>query len=335
MKLNSVAQATADVAGASSKLDAASAAGLPGKEAAYERTKYDASRPLAKDKVVDTATDAASATVAAGQTPGYYNALKSKSLAENAAHIQVAGAQLSQALTLAQKPDIVTDADGNILMRSWNPKTNNVTTQPLIGSDGKPMKGPKDLDERTKLMANALLVDAKAELDPEKRTAMAMQVVDLLKNGPQAVSPKTVDFNTLSEAARNKAIADLKANPNTADKFDALFGKGKSAEVLGSQSTPSTPPAKTSASTSSTTGSISQSEPADSPASQWKARQAKMKADKEAWDAAQSDSAQKLFGQTNLKDVQSAQALQDSPLFTYLTPQQRAQVQSAVMGRSR
>lgn len=208
LSLNAVAQGAADVAGASAKLDAASTAGLPAKEAAYARSQFDANKQLVTDKTTQAATDAASAAVAADRVPGYTAALKNKSLAEGAAHIQVAAAQLSQALTMARKPEMVSDSDGNLLLRSWDPKTNKVSTEPLRGADGEPLKGPKDLDQRTMKMVDAILTEAKGAIDPEERKAAAQRALDLLKPKVPGAAPDNADPLGLrrgnSEAAPDK-----------------------------------------------------------------------------------------------------------------------------------
>ena len=188
----------------------------------------------------------------------------------------------------------------------------------------------KLIDLQAKLEDPAKMLDPaqKAQLNSEIAETRAVLSTAMKDLGVKVPESKTVSPEQQAQADARTAVATGKISLEDANK---RLAAANFKPIEGA-----TPAAKTPASTKSTASpATAQSEPPDSPSAQWKARQAKIKADKEAWDAAQSESAQKLFGQTNFKDVQAVQALQDSPLFSYLTPQQKAQVQNAVLGRSR
>lgn len=191
-KIDTTARATAaaapilaqgEVAGKVAGLKAASESDLPQKQANYERATFDASKGLNTDKAVQAARDAAAGQVAKTGTQGYLKSVADEDLAKGATQIKVAGMNLSQAITMAQKPTMQSDAEGNINLVSWDPKTQKTTVAPLIGADGKPVKGPKDLDQRTQLMVKAILEGAHNELDETRKAAAINQALDLLKGG--------------------------------------------------------------------------------------------------------------------------------------------------------
>lgn len=74
-------------------------------------------------------------------------------------------------------------------------------------------------------------------------------------------------------------------------------------------------------------------EPADSPSAKFKQRQETTRQEQAAWQKAQVEQAAAAFQSLDLQDPLAASRLQDSPLFSYLTREQKAQVRKAVMGR--
>jgi len=73
--------------------------------------------------------------------------------------------------------------------------------------------------------------------------------------------------------------------------------------------------------------------PAESPSGKFKARQEEARQAQQRKTEEGSQQAQQMFSATDLKDPVAAQKLQDSPLFKYLSRDQKAAVSKAVMGR--
>lgn len=172
--------------------------------------------------------------------------------------------------------------------------------------------------------------EAELQGKPEEAAELRQQIRDLTrdvtkaKGLPSGSTPAATD----SSAPQQSDIDYLKANPGKAAAFDARFGAGSANKVLGPA-----PARPSKAAPQERSKPEPKPEPPDSPSAKFKERQAKIKADKEAWNAGQKDAANRLFMETDLKNPESAQRLQDDPLFGYLTPQQKAQVQRAVFGR--
>ena len=133
--------------------------------------------------------------IVASMTPQALAALTSESVAKSAGQIEVtkehnkgslavAGVQQQTERMKLSAPKIGSDAEGRIYTEFWDPKTNKVSTAWLVGPDGKPMVGPKDLDERTKLMAQSILAGAK-DGGPDAAKAAGDAVYRLLTQGKE------------------------------------------------------------------------------------------------------------------------------------------------------
>ena len=122
----------------------------------------------------------------------------------------------------------------------------------------------------------------------------------------------------------------------------------QSRKTQAAPTTPAPPPAKSSAAptpaapspAAGLVGSVREAmkapkedTPAESPSGKFKARQEETRQAQQRKTEEGSQQAQQMFSATDLKDPVAAQKLQDSPLFKYLSLEQKAAVSKAVMGR--
>lgn len=195
---------------------------VPGLEAEVGQREFDANKQLNTDKAVQGGKDAAAGQVAKTNTPGYTSSVASESEAKSAGQIKAAEIGAAPHWAQLKRPSIQTDGDGNYFALSWDPKTNKTTAAPITGADGKPLKGPKDLDSRTKMLVEAELADIKSDLDPDSRAQKIQNVRDLLSGktsasgGPSADDPLGLRSGTSAASSAvpgrpyyNTPLADL------------------------------------------------------------------------------------------------------------------------------
>jgi len=164
------------VAGEVAGIDAANTAGLPGKKAAFARTEFEANKPLEADKATEAGKNEGKKQTAKTNVPGFLQSLEREDMAKSAGERSVANIS-------ANAPKVTQLADGTFGVVTGGKLTSYLTDP----ETGEKLKGAKDLDSRTKAMVDALLLDAKATLDPDERKAIVDQAITLL-NGGQAPS---------------------------------------------------------------------------------------------------------------------------------------------------
>lgn len=314
-----------EVAGATAKIDAATNAGLPGKEGAYKLAQVQANAPAEIASAETRGKAEGAGTVATVATPGYTSAIEKKSLAESAGQRSVANISAAPHWAALSKPTVQQDSDGNFYSIGWDPKTKSTTTAPITGTDGKPLKGARDLDAKTKLMADAMLADLKTDLDPDSRKQTINNVLDLLRGGGNNASRETQ-----AQTEAQQLVATGKISVDDANK--RLIGAGFKPIAVPGNNTSSAPAASTNAPAPKSAAASFVEDP-DSPAARSKAKQQQLKDQNAQWNQVQAEKAAKAFNDLDLSDSQAAQQLQDSGLFSYLSSQQKAAVQKAVFGR--
>lgn len=177
-----------------------------------------------------------------------------------------------------------------------------------------------------------------SEKDRKAVGALQMQIANAISTTVDARVPGSSDPKPgAPKEIPAAAIADLAKDPSSARKtqFDAIFGKGAADQALAKKSDA---PAPAPASTAKPAGAPAPkpapaSEPPDSPSAKFKARQAEIKQKQADWESEQAKNANAAFQALDMSDLQAAARLQDSPLFSYLTREQKAAVRKAVMGR--
>lgn len=162
------------VAGQVAELQAQKTSGVAQLQAELDRAKFDASKSLERDKAVATNENAAAGQVAKTKVPGYLQSLEKEDYAKSAGERSVAGISATAA---ANAPKITALADGSMAVVTGG-KITSYLTDPKTGEK---VYGPKDLDSRTSAMVNALLLDAKTDLDPESRRATVEQAISILQ----------------------------------------------------------------------------------------------------------------------------------------------------------
>ena len=169
------------VAGEAAGTQAALESNLPQLKAKVAKADFDANRDLNTDKATQAGKDAAAGQVAKTGTPGYLDSVSRENLANGATQLKAAEIGAAPHWAQLSKPSIQADSEGNYYTISWDPKTNKVASAQITTADGKPLKGMKDLDTRTKVLAESFLVEAKDPLtDPERRERALQTVRDLL-----------------------------------------------------------------------------------------------------------------------------------------------------------
>lgn len=168
-----------------SKVDAATTAGLPEKKAALRGAELRANAPNVAEEGRQKGAAAGAEQVAKTGTAGYMKSIELEDIAKSAGERSVAG-------ITANAPKIQQAADGRFIVVQGG-KTTGVLKDPATG---EPLMGPKDLDQRTLKMVDALLTGAKGELDPEARKDAVNQALDLLKGSNKTAAPKEGDTAT-------------------------------------------------------------------------------------------------------------------------------------------
>lgn len=168
-----------------SKVDAATNSQLPQKKAALRTEELKANAPNVAEEGRQKGAAAGAEQVAKTSTPGYVKSIEIEDLAKSAGERSVAG-------ITANAPKIQQAADGRFIVVQGG-KTTGVLKDPATG---EPLMGPKDLDQRTLKMVDALLTGAKGELDPEARKDAVNQALDLLKGSNKTAAPKEGDTAT-------------------------------------------------------------------------------------------------------------------------------------------
>ncbi len=102
-------------------------------------------------------------------------------MAKSAGERSVAGISAASRRDEIMKPSITQAADGTYYTAVYDPTSKSMTTAVLNGPDGKPLKGTRDLDARTKAMVEALLLGARGEIDPDARNKAVQDAIKLLE----------------------------------------------------------------------------------------------------------------------------------------------------------
>ena len=169
---------------------------------------------------------------------------------------------------------------------------------------------------------------------PSMASEQARNVVIKLRNAAEdlANSEEGKRANLTPDAAVKQLLREFEQSRRTA----------------AAPATPAPPPAKTSAApaaaapsaTAGLVGSVREAmkapkeeTPPESPSGKFKARQEEARQEQQRKTDEGLRQAQQIFSATDLKDPVAAQKLQDSPLFKYLSFEQKAAVSKAVMGR--
>ena len=156
---------------------------LPKLLADVEEQKFEANKSLDAKKAVATSENTAKAKVAETKVPGYAAALTLIDYANSAGERSVAGINAGAQRDALYKPTIQSDSEGNVYTATWDPTTKKTTTAALLGPDGKQIKGPKDLDQRTSALAQAMLAGIRNEIDPDAKKETINTVMELLTTG--------------------------------------------------------------------------------------------------------------------------------------------------------
>lgn len=184
-------------------LDAKINKGIPQKQAALKTATLKADEP----NVIQEATGTAKAKTAQIKVPGFLDAIAKEEVAK-------AAGQRSVANVTANAPKISALADGTFAVTQGG-KVTSYLTDP---DSKEKIKGSKDLDSRTTAMVNALLLDAKSDLDPDSRKQTVQQAIALI----QGVSARPTQ----------RHIDELIKDPAKAADFDMKFGAGASKAFL-------------------------------------------------------------------------------------------------------
>ena len=167
------------------KIDAATEGGLPQKKAALRTAELTANKANVAEEARQKGTAAATEQITKTSTPGYVKSIELEDLAKSAGERSVAG-------VTANAPKIQQMGDGRFVVIQGG-KTTGFLKDPVTG---EALMGPKDLDQRTLKMVDALLTGAKGELDPEARKDAVNQALDLLKGSNKTAAPKEGDTAT-------------------------------------------------------------------------------------------------------------------------------------------
>lgn len=184
-------------------LDAKINKGVPQKQATLKTATLKADEP----NVIQESTVTAKAKVAQVKVPGFLDAIAKEDVAKSAGNRSVAN-------ITANAPKISALADGTFAVTQGG-KVTSYLTDPVTKEK---IKGPKDLDSRTTAMVNALLLDAKADLDPDSRKETVRQAIDLIRG--------------VSARPTQRHIDELVKDPSKAADFDMKFGAGASKTYL-------------------------------------------------------------------------------------------------------
>lgn len=167
------------------KVEAATEGGLPAKKAALRATELKANAPNVAEEGRQKGVAAGAEQVGKTSTPGYLRSIELEDLAKSSGERSVAGIQVNA-------PKIQQAADGRFIIVQGG-KATGVLKDPTTG---EPLMGPKDLDQRTMKMVDALLTGAKGELDPEARKTAVNEALDLLRGSNKTAAPKEGDTAT-------------------------------------------------------------------------------------------------------------------------------------------
>lgn len=172
-------QVGGQVAGAQATLDS----NLPELKANVASKEFEANRLLESKKATEAGKNEATKQTSKTSNPDYIKSITLEDYAKSAGERSVAGISAGVQREALSKPSIQQDTEGNYYASTWDPKTKKLTSDALLGPDGKQLKGPKDLDQRTSALANAMLADLKTELDPDIRKNTIAGIKTLLTTG--------------------------------------------------------------------------------------------------------------------------------------------------------
>lgn len=198
------------------ELDATAAAGIPEKQAALTKRTLEAEAPNVELKSSIEGKAEGTKQTAKTSVPGFLDSLAKEKVAG-------AAGERSVAAVTANAPKITPMGDGSYGVTVGGKLTSYLTDP----KTGEKVMGPKDLDQRTAKMVDALLLSAKTDLDPDSRSSTVAQAIELLKGStaPGSVVSKPTEAH----------IAALRKDPSKAADFDAKFGAGSSKQYLPAQ----------------------------------------------------------------------------------------------------
>lgn len=204
-------KAKGEVDAAVAKIGAAREANLPKMEGDYALEQVNAKASAINAEALLKGKAEGAGQVAKTSVAGYVDSITKEDYAKSAGERSVAGINQQTQREASSKPNITQAADGTYYVGVWDSRSKTMTTSVLTDPKGEPLKGPKDLDARTKAMVDAKLIDARAELDPDNRKAIIAEVTELL-GGPKGgaggalPAPKTrEDLNKLPAGTRYTA----------------------------------------------------------------------------------------------------------------------------------